>query len=74
MSVLVRNKDKGAKLAREYPQVRVVHGDLDSADVIEQEVKNADIVYRMYYSCKVLPCWNMLKVLTIVARLCRLRP
>lgn len=70
----MRNKDKGAKLAREYPQARVVHGDLDSADVIEQEVKNADIVYRMYYSCKALPRWNMLKGLTIVVRLCRLRP
>jgi hypothetical protein len=23
-----------------------VHGDLDSADVIEEEVKNADIVFR----------------------------
>lgn len=54
----MRSKDKAAKLASEYPQVRIVHGDLDSADIIEEEVKNADIVYRAYptrdqeYKCK----------------------
>ena len=46
LSVLVRNKEKGAKLANEYPQVRIVYGDLDSGDIIEEETKNADIVYR----------------------------
>lgn len=43
----MRNKEKGAKLAREYPQARVVQGDLDSVDILEEETKNADIVYRM---------------------------
>lgn len=47
LSVLVRNKDKGEKLAKEYPQARVVYGDLDSADILEEETKNANIVYRM---------------------------
>lgn len=50
LSVLVRNKDKGAKLASQYPQVRIVHGDLESADILEEEVKNADIVYRTCYT------------------------
>ncbi|KAJ5223528.1 hypothetical protein N7468_008070 [Penicillium chermesinum] len=44
-SALVRNKEKASQLTSKYPQVRVVHGDLDSADVIENEVKNADIVF-----------------------------
>ncbi|KKK24384.1 hypothetical protein P175DRAFT_0497912 [Aspergillus ochraceoroseus IBT 24754] len=45
ISVLVRNKEKGAQIASKYPKVRVVYGDLDSAGIIEEEVKNADIVY-----------------------------
>ncbi|KAL4788101.1 hypothetical protein BJX76DRAFT_317106 [Aspergillus varians] len=45
VSVLVRNKNKAAKLASEYPSVRIVQGDLDSAAVIEEETKNADIVF-----------------------------
>ncbi|KAJ5084931.1 hypothetical protein NUU61_009510 [Penicillium alfredii] len=45
LSALVRNKDKAAQLTSKYPQIRVVHGNLDSADLIEEEVKNADIVY-----------------------------
>lgn len=45
----MRNKEKAAKLASEYSQARVVDGDLDSADVIEEEVKNVDKVYRVYY-------------------------
>ncbi|KAL4870582.1 hypothetical protein BDV12DRAFT_195305 [Aspergillus spectabilis] len=43
VSVLVRNKEKGVKLACEYPNVRVVQGDLDSSGIIEEETKNADI-------------------------------
>lgn len=42
----MRNKEKAAQLTDKYPKVRVVHGDLDSSDVIEEEVKNADIVFR----------------------------
>lgn len=51
-SVLVRNKDKAAQVTSKYPNVRIVLGDLDSADIIEEEVKNADIVLRMFPS----PC------------------
>lgn len=71
LSVLVRSKEKGAKLASEYPQARVVYGDLDSADIIEEEVKNADIVYRTYYYFMVIICWNLLG--PNHCRLCRLR-
>ncbi|KAJ6130644.1 hypothetical protein N7512_003424 [Penicillium capsulatum] len=45
LSALVRNKDKAAQLTSKYPQIRVVHGNLDSSDIIEEEVKNADIVF-----------------------------
>ncbi|KAL2786605.1 hypothetical protein BJX66DRAFT_312461 [Aspergillus keveii] len=45
ISVLVRSKEKGAKLAGEYPKVRIVYGDLDSGDIIEAETKIADIVF-----------------------------
>ena len=41
---LVRNSDKGAKVAAQYPKVRLVYGDLDSASLIEEESRNADIV------------------------------
>ena len=46
VSALVRNQSKGAELESKYPQVRIVKGDLDSADVIEKEVQDADIVFR----------------------------
>lgn len=48
MSALVRSKDKAAQLSSKYPNVRVVMGDLDSVDVIEEETKNADIVFSMF--------------------------
>ncbi|CAG8275825.1 unnamed protein product [Penicillium nalgiovense] len=44
-SLLIRNKDKGAQVARKYPSARIVYGDLNSPDIIEEEVKNADIIY-----------------------------
>ncbi|KAJ5108870.1 hypothetical protein N7456_005545 [Penicillium angulare] len=47
VSALVRDVEKAAKLAKEYPEVRIVNGDLDSADIIENEVKNADIVFQI---------------------------
>jgi hypothetical protein len=42
----VRNSSKGAKVASQYSDVRIVYGDLDSTDLIAEEAKNADIVYR----------------------------
>lgn len=45
-SALVRNKEKAAVVSSKYPNIRIVHGDLDSSELIEEEVKKADIVFR----------------------------
>lgn len=42
----VRNSDKGAKIVSKFPQIRLVYGDLDSIDLIEEEASKTDIVYR----------------------------
>lgn len=47
ITALVRNTDKGAKIAQQYPKVQLVYGDLDSEDVIEAEAGKADVVCRM---------------------------
>ncbi|KAJ9663506.1 hypothetical protein H2198_000772 [Neophaeococcomyces mojaviensis] len=41
----VRNSDKGAKIAAVYPQIKLVYGDLDAVEMIEEEASKADIVY-----------------------------
>jgi nucleoside-diphosphate-sugar epimerase len=45
LTCLVRNSDKGAKIAAAYPKARLVYGDLDAVDVIEEEASKADIIY-----------------------------
>ncbi|PGH20345.1 hypothetical protein AJ80_03613 [Polytolypa hystricis UAMH7299] len=45
ITALVRNSDRGAVIASKYPTVNLVYGSLNSADVIEEEAKKADIVY-----------------------------
>ncbi|KAH0162491.1 hypothetical protein KCU67_g5923, partial [Aureobasidium melanogenum] len=44
ITALVRNTDKGAQVAAEYPKVKLVYGDLDSSDLLEEESKKADVV------------------------------
>jgi nucleoside-diphosphate-sugar epimerase len=44
ITALVRNSDKGAKIAAQYAKVRLVYGDLDSTDLLTKEAANADIV------------------------------
>ncbi|KAI5362229.1 Putative NAD-dependent epimerase/dehydratase, NAD(P)-binding domain-containing protein [Septoria linicola] len=44
ITALVRNSDKGAKVASQYAKIKLVYGDLDSSELIEQESKVADIV------------------------------
>ncbi|KAL9002411.1 MAG: hypothetical protein Q9188_004660 [Gyalolechia gomerana] len=44
VAALVRNSDKGAQVASQYPSVRLVYGDLDNAEILEQEAREADIV------------------------------
>ena len=46
ISCLVRNSDKGALIASQYPKVRLVYGDLDNSEILEEEAKKADIVLR----------------------------
>ncbi|RJE21099.1 hypothetical protein PHISCL_06563 [Aspergillus sclerotialis] len=43
-SVLLRDASKAATVTNAYPDVRVVQGDLDSAALIEEEARNADVV------------------------------
>ena len=42
----VRTKDKAEIIQAAYPDVKVVLGDNDSADIIEREVSGADVVFR----------------------------
>ncbi|KAI9812718.1 MAG: hypothetical protein M1827_004474 [Pycnora praestabilis] len=44
VTCLVRNADKGAQVASQYPRVKLVYGDLDSTDLLEREAKVADVV------------------------------
>lgn len=46
ITAMVRNSDKGAKVAQEYPKVKLVYGDLESAELLEEEASRADIVYQ----------------------------
>ncbi|KAH8727708.1 hypothetical protein GQ44DRAFT_769777 [Phaeosphaeriaceae sp. PMI808] len=44
ITALVRNSDKGAKIAAQYSKIRLVYGDLDSAELLIKEAADADIV------------------------------
>ncbi|KIW16591.1 hypothetical protein PV08_03779 [Exophiala spinifera] len=54
LTCLVRNSDKGAKIATVYPKVRLVYGDLDKVDLIEEEAANTDVVYH-FADCDHVP-------------------
>lgn len=41
---LVRNSDKGAQVASQYAKIRLVYGDLDSVELLEEEARKADVV------------------------------
>ncbi|CAG8119729.1 unnamed protein product [Penicillium salamii] len=45
LSALVRSSQKADQITTKYPKIRTVIGDLDSSDLIEEEVRNADIVF-----------------------------
>lgn len=57
LTCLVRNSDKGAKVAAAYPKVRLVYGDLDAIETIEEEAANTDIVYH-FANCDHEPSAN----------------
>lgn len=44
ITAVVRNSDKGAKVAVQYPKVRLVYGDLDNTELLTAEASKADIV------------------------------
>lgn len=44
ITALVRNSDKGAKVASQYSSIKLVYGDLNSADILTTEASKADIV------------------------------
>ena len=44
ITCLVRNSEKGALVAKDYPKFKLIYGDLDKTDLIEEESKKADIV------------------------------
>ncbi|ORY17674.1 hypothetical protein BCR34DRAFT_621834 [Clohesyomyces aquaticus] len=44
VTALVRNSDKGAKVAAQYPDFNLVYGDLDATDLLTAEALKADIV------------------------------
>jgi N-acetyl-gamma-glutamylphosphate reductase len=48
-SALVRNSDSGAKVATEFPKIRLVYGTLEDSEVLEAESAKADIVVRMCF-------------------------
>lgn len=43
----MRDSAKAATISKAYPNVHIVQGDLDAADVIEDEARQADVVVRM---------------------------
>lgn len=44
LTAMVRNSDKGSKVVAAFPNIRLVYGDLDSVDLVEEESSKADIV------------------------------
>ena len=47
IAALVRSTHKGATVAEQYPDVRLLYGALDDVDLIEKEASEADIVLRL---------------------------
>ena len=56
-SLLVRTQEKAEKIKQEYPNSRIVIGDLAASDILEREAAKADIVLRMFiykiFTCRV---------------------
>ena len=46
ITCLVRNSDKGAQVASQYPRVKLVYGDLDSTELLVEEARKANIILR----------------------------
>lgn len=44
ISCLIRDSAKGSIVKDRYPDIRIVQGDLDDAELIAHEAENADVV------------------------------
>lgn len=49
ITALVRDSSKGAQVVRDHPRIRLVYGDLDSGELLEEEARKADVVGRRCY-------------------------
>jgi hypothetical protein len=59
VSALVRSKEKGNLVTSQHPSVRLVYGDLDSAQLLEEETAKADIVFRTAIPSELLVGFNV---------------
>ena len=57
VTALVRNSDKGAQIASQYPSIRLVYGGLDDENILEEEARRADIVLSMLSVCMRICRW-----------------
>jgi N-acetyl-gamma-glutamylphosphate reductase len=46
VSALVRDKEKGAEVVKAHPNIRIVHGELEDSELLEEEASKADIILR----------------------------
>jgi len=46
-TALVRTKDKATIVEKAYPNVKIVLGDLDNSELLEEQASKADVVLRM---------------------------
>lgn len=58
ISALIRDSEKAGRVSAAFPKVRVVLGDLDNSELIEQESYKANVVIResTYLSIEILNC------------------
>lgn len=56
ITALVRDAQKGGQLSKSYPDVHIVHGELDDSKVIEKAAGEADVVVREYRLPPKLEC------------------
>lgn len=54
VTALVRNIDKGAQVASQYPTIKLVYGNLDNVELLEQEARKADIVLSELKSARIV--------------------
>ncbi|OBT82247.1 hypothetical protein VE02_09200 [Pseudogymnoascus sp. 03VT05] len=47
ITVLVRDSGNSSRVTAAFPNVRIVHGELDNVDLIEDEAKQADVVLNL---------------------------